>query len=405
MANRALGQVAGKLPAKVSTKVRVVVLGVLGQSPFAGVAWQVLHYLEGLRRLGYDVYYVEDTGEWPYDPGRNTVTSDCGYTLRYLDRLLTWCGLQGRWAYRNAAEDDRVYGLSEGEFSRLFRDAEVIINLTGATVLKEEHMQVPVRVYLETDPVLPQIEVALGRTFTIDQLNNHTHHFTYGENLGSPDCRVPVGPYRYQPTRQPVILDWWKSPDANPAPNGVFTTIASWQQTAKDIEWNGEVYTWSKHHQLLRLIDLPRRTSQPIELALAGGEDQRATLTSHGWRLRDAVSLSRDILPYRAYIHRSRGEFTVAKDQYARLRSGWFSDRSACYLAAGKPVVIQDTGLAGLFPTGRGLLPFTTLEDVVEAIDAINTDYQSHSHAAREIASECFAAETVVGSMMDRLGS
>src|SRR5215831_7730759 len=322
-------------------QARVVVLGMMGRTPFAGVAWQVLQYLEGLRRLGHDVYYVEDTETWPYDAEQNTVTDDCGYTLRYIARLMTWWGEPDRWAYRSGV-DGQTFGLSQTQVSDVLGSADALINLTGATVLREEHCRVPIRIYLETDPVLPQVEVAQGRQFTIELLRAHTHHFTFGENLGAADCGVPLGPFEYQPTRQPIILDWW--PDPEPTTGSAFTTVANWRQSSKDLEWNGEKYSWSKHHEFLKFIDLPKRTNVPIELALAC-EDAAALrlLAAHSWRIVDAIPLSRDILPYRDYILGSRGEFTVAKDQNIRLRSGWFSDRSACYLSAGKPVVTQDT--------------------------------------------------------------
>ena len=396
----------------MSKKLRLVILGMMGRTPFAGVAWQVLHYLEGFRRLGYDVYYVEDTGDWPYDPEQNTITDDCSYTVNYIARLMAWCGLPDRWAYRAVAQGGRTYGLSESQLSRLFEQADALVNLTGATVLRDEHLRVPVRIYLETDPVLPQIEVALGRRFTIDLLGAHTHHFTYGENLGAPDCGVPLGCYDYLPTRQPIILDWWTSSDSLP-PNGnnhhstgrPFTTVASWQQSGKDIEWNGEAYTWSKHLEFLKFIDLPRRTQQPLELALARADAEAIQLlTSRGWRIIDGFALSRDILPYRDYILNSCGEFTVAKDQNIRLRSGWFSDRSACYLAAGRPVITQNTGFGTILPTGSGLFAFQTMENILAAMETIASDYEGNCRAAREIAAEYFSAEKVIGSLMEQTG-
>src|SRR5262249_7108692 len=151
-----------------------------------------------------------------------------------------------------------------GDVHDLLSRATVLVNLTGATVLREEHLRVPVRIYLESDPVLPQIEIAQSRKFTIDLLAAHTHHFTFGENLGAPDCLVPVGRFNYLPTRQPVILDWWQPgadrPHRLPAAGPHrFTTVGSWQQSGKDVEWNGETYAWSKHHEFLKIIDLPRR--------------------------------------------------------------------------------------------------------------------------------------------------
>jgi hypothetical protein len=378
----------------------------MGRTPFAGVAWQVLHYLEGFRRLGCNVVYVEDTGDWSYDPEQNTITNDPRYTVSYIARLMAWCGLPDRWAYRCTATGT-TFGLPEAHVSRVFEQADALVNLTGATVLRDQHLRVPVRIYLETDPVLPQVEVAQARRFTLDLLAAHTHHFTYGENLGAPDCGVPVGRFEYHPTRQPIVQDWWSSEASPPAPpeDGRFTTIASWKQSGKDLEWNGQTYTWSKHVEFLKFIELPRRTEQTLELALACGDGEAIQLlTSGGWRVIDALSLSKDIGPYRAYIAGSRGEFTVAKDQNVRLRSGWFSDRSACYLAAGKPVITQDTGFGNILPTGQGLFAFRTMEDVLGALDAIRVDYEHHSRLAREIASEYFAADKVLGSLLEQTG-
>jgi hypothetical protein len=385
----------------------------MGRAPFAGVAWQVLHYLEGFRRLGYDVYYVEDTGDWPFDPERNSVTADCTYPAKYIARLMEWCGLADRWAYRAAAQGGRAVGPAAPRLASLLRRADILVNLTGATVLRGEHLCVPVRIYLETDPVLPQLEVAEGRQSTIDLLAAHTHHFTYGENLGAADCGVPVGRFAYQPTRQPVVLDWWAAAADDPPRAGtLFTTVASWQQSGKDFRWRGETYTWSKHHEFLKFLELPRRAGPRFELALApGGPEAAATfpdalalLTAHGWCVRDALTLSRDVIPYRDYLRRSRGEFTVAKDQNVRLRSGWFSDRSACYLAAARPVITQETGFSKLLPTGEGLFAFTTMDDVLAAVDAIESDYEGNCRAAREIAHDHFAAERVLAHLLARAG-
>jgi hypothetical protein len=395
----------------MSNKPRLVVLGMMGRTPFAGVAWQVLHYLEGFSRLGYDVYYVEDTGDWPYDPEQNAITDDCRYTVNYINRLMTWCGLPARWAYRAAAQGGRTYGLSETQMSRLFSGADALVNLTGATVLRDEHLRVPVRIYLETDPVLPQIAVAKGDRFTIDLLSSHTHHFTYGENLGAPDCEVPLGLFEYRPTRQPVVLDWWTAAETSlsgrqvPSKDSPFTTVASWQQSGKDIEWKGEIYTWSKHLEFLRFIDLPFRSEQPLELALACGDEEAIRLLrSHGWRISDAITLSKDILPYRDYILNSRGEFTVMKPQYSRPRSGGFSDRSACFLAAGRPVITQDTGFSNILPTGRGLFIFQEMDDVLAAMAEIESDYEGHCRAARQIAIEYFSAEKVLRNLTEQAG-
>ena len=395
----------------------LVILGMMGRMPVAGVTWQVLHYFEGFRRLGFDAFYVEDTGEWSYDPDQNTISEDPTYAVNSIRAVMALHRFADRWAYR--AADGRVFGLSAPELGRLFERADVLVNLTGATVLRDEHRRVPVRIYLETDPVLPQIEVAAGNPFHVDLLGAHTHDFTYGENIGQPDCGVPVSQFPYRPTRPPVVLDWWSPTAVSPGP--CFTTVASWRQAGKDVEWQGQTYTWSKHHEFLKIIDLPRRTPQPLELALAvrgragdgatawvprDREDAEAiqSLTQHGWRVVNAMALSRDNARYRDYILASRGEFTVAKDQNVRLRSGWFSDRSACYLAAGRPVVTQDTAFGKFVPTGEGLFAFTSRDDILVALEAINSDYGRHARAAREIAEAYFKAETVLAKLVEDAG-
>jgi hypothetical protein len=391
----------------MNTRLQLIVLGMMGMSPFAGVAWQVLHYLEGFRRLGHDVFYVEDTGDWSYDAEQDTLTDNPQYTVDYIQRLMAWCGLPGRWAYRAAAQGGRIYGLSESAFERLFERADALINVTGATWPRDEHLRVPVRIYLETDPVLRQIEVAQGDQSKIDLLGAHTHHFSFGENLGAPDCRVPLGTFAFQPTRQPVVLDWWMPVTAKLQTSNEdrFTTVSSWKQSGKDIEWNGETYIWSKHLEFTKFVDLPRRANRPFEIALASKDVEAIALfESHGWRVVDAIGLTSDILPYRDYVLSSRGEFTVAKEQYTRPRSGWFSDRSACYLAAGRPVITQETGFSKFLPTGEGLFAFLTAEDVLAAVETIEGDYALQCQRARDIAVEYFAAEKVLSHLMERAG-
>lgn len=278
------------------------------------------------------------------------------------------------------------------------------MNLSGATVLRDEYLKTPVRIYLETDPVLPQIEVAQGVASTIALLEAHTHHFSFGENVGQAGCPVPVTRFAYRLTRQPVVLDWWAEDRRAPGDGeaAAFTTVGNWRQRGKDVAWNGALYTWSKHVEFMKVLDLPVCTPHRLELALACDEaDALAGLRAHGWRVVDALPLTRDLDPYRDYIQQSRGEFTVAKDQNVRLSSGWFSGRSACYLAAGKPVITQDTGFDRVVPTGRGLFAFRTPDEAVAALDAVARDYDGHRRAAREIAAEYFDAGRVLRRLLD----
>jgi hypothetical protein len=387
----------------VRERLRIVLAGAVGAMPFAGVAWQVLQYLEGLRRLGHDVFYLEDTSRWPYDPENDTICDDAGPAIAYVARLMARLGLAHCWAYRDVA-GGRLHGCSERALEAALARADVLVNLSGATVLRAEHMRVPARVYLETDPVLPQIEVAQGRQFTIDLLGAHTHHFSYGVNLGNPDCAVPVERFDYRPTRPPVILDWWADGAAWQLDGRPFTTVANWRQSGKDVEWQGRLLTWSKHVEFQRIMDLPQRVTRPLELALATDDaDAIGRLRTAGWRVVEARPLSKDVDAYRRYIRASAGELSAAKEQNVLLRSGWFSDRSASYLAAGRPVVLQDTGFGRALPTGAGLFAFSTLEEAAGALAEIEADYRRHAAAAYAIAAEHLRAESVLRELLEAL--
>jgi hypothetical protein len=381
--------------------LRIVVAGGAGAMPFAGVGWQVAQYLEGFRRLGHEVFYLEDTQRWPYDPVADTVCDDAGPAVAYVAALMERCGLRDAWAYRDVAGGE-LHGSSEGRLAQVLAGADVLVNLSGATVLRDEHMQIPARIYLETDPVLPQIEIAQGRRFTIDFLEAHTHHFTYGANFGAPDCGVPIERFDYHATLPPVILDWW-GPNGDPITlaGRPFTTIANWRQRDKDIEWNGELLRWSKDAEFDRFLELPSRVEMPIELALAiDDEEALARLRASGWRVRPARPLSGDLDAYRAYIRQSAGEFSVAKEQNIRLRSGWFSDRTATYLAAGRPAIVQDTAFDCALPTGEGLLSFRDLEGAQAAFEVVRSDYARHCQAARAIAEEHLHADKVLSDLV-----
>jgi len=380
------------------SRKRIVVLHLAGRYPLGGIGWQAVHYVLGLARLGHDVYYVEDSGgPYPYDPRVRSVVEDSSYSVAFLADVMGRFGLADRWVYVDGVTGVH-HGLSRDRLTRIYQDADALFNVCGATKLTEEHLQCPIRVYLETDPVFEQIRVAEGDRQAIEALEEHTHHFTYGENLGQPDCPIPLEKFAWRPTRPPVIPDLWSGPIDPRAER--FTTVATWKNVGKDIPFRGETYFWSKHLNFLRVIDLPSRTRQPLEMALEVDDPTaRDLLTRNGWNLTDAFQVSRDLTTYQRHIQRSRGEFTVAKDLVARTRSGWFSDRSVCYLAAGKPVVTQDTGFGKYIPAGVGLLAFETVEEAAAALDEVNRDYERHCREAGRIAQEYFAADRILSQL------
>jgi glycosyltransferase involved in cell wall biosynthesis len=386
----------------LSKRGTILVLHFVGQMPLAGIAWQAMHYLVGLQRLGYDVWYIEDGGANPYDPRVASVMMGCGYNVAYLRRAMESFGLGGRWAYWDAISDE-WHGLPRAEVRRLYAAADAVINLCGATRLRDEHLACPVRIMVDTDPVYEQIKYALADPAARAYLDAHTHFFSYGENLGAPDCPVPLSGIAWRPTRPPVVLDLW--PQADDA-GGCFTTIATWENKGKDIVFAGSRYVWSKHVNFLRFLDLPRRRPQTCFALAMDPPDAavRGRVADAGWRLVDPGPVSAGMAAYRDFIVDSRGEFTVAKDIYVRPNSGWFSDRSVCYLAAGRPVVTMRTGFGKFYPVGRGLFEFASEDEALAGIDAVAADYRAHSRAAREIAAEHFAAERVLATMMAAAG-
>ncbi|HJT59780.1 MAG TPA: hypothetical protein VJ761_24940, partial [Ktedonobacteraceae bacterium] len=341
---------------------------------------------------------------WPYDPIREEIVGDSDYALPYLARVAESFGLGDRWAYRRSYADNEWFGLSRDKAEDLLAHADAVLNVAGATRLKEEGLKIGRLVYYGTDPVLDELAFANGDERTRLFIEEHDDITTYGENIGKPDCPIPPLPGLRARTRQPILLDLWQ---AGPPLREAFTTVSNWKQAGHDIGFQGETYYWSKHYEFMKILDLPRRVHSPIELAMGLAYLEPETLNmleSNGWRLGDAQGFSLDPWRYREYVQASRGEFTVAKDQNVRLHSGWFSERSACYLASGRPVITQDTGFGTVLPTGEGLFAFNTLDDILAAFEAINEDYARHSRAARAIAEQYFRAETVLAKLLDELG-
>lgn len=378
----------------------VVLWGLFARFPFGGMTWQEMHHLAGLRRLGFDVWYVEDSDSPVYNPTTHNPTMEYEENVRFLERWMDRLGLGDRWIFRAPGAGGQLIGASHSELARLYAGAEAVLNLSGAQEIRDEHDEITRLVYLQTDPVEEQVRLATGDASVEGRIDPHHFHFSYGENLGADDCPVPLGRHRWRPTRPPVVLDWWAS-GSDPARKAL-TTIANWRHKGKDVTWQGRRWHWSKDREFRRFRMLPSSSALPLELALGSIDDrERASLRRDGWRVTDAIS---DPQEYWSYIVESAGEFTVAKEQYVAPRSGWFSDRSACYLAAGRPVVTQDTGFAKFLPTGEGLFAYSTTDEAAAAIEAIASDYKRHSAAALEIAREYFDAQRVLGRLLAEIG-
>ena len=389
------------MPDPRPSKGKIIVFGILFWYPLAGVTYQFLHYLLGLRRLGYDPYYIEDSGRWIYDPRLNDLSPDVTGNLAAVVPTLEAHGFGGRWAFRGKYPDGKCYGMTDSQIDALYRDADAFLNVTGAQEIRDEHRTIRRRIYVESDPFPMQVKTALGDPGTIQTLAAHDTLFSFGENLGASDCEVPVEKFHWLPTRQPVAMELWNGPATG---GDTFNTITTWHNKGKNLDWRGETWYWTKDREFEKFLDLPRRRPVHFELAATVDEKVKSLLQEHGWQQRSSLDISRNLDGYRNYIQQARGEFTVARDQYVRPNTGWFSDRSACYLAAGRPVITQETGFSKFLPSGKGLFGFKNMVDILKAVDAIASDYAGNCRAAREIAAEFFATEKVVGSLMNRAG-
>jgi len=385
---------------------RIVVMGFMGSCPIAGVIWQHIHYVVGLQRLGHDVYYIEDSARLPYNPETFEVSNEFDYAAHLLDRLSREFQFRNHWAFcaRYLPKNPTV-GLPLRKIRQLYRDADAILNICGAQEFNDDLLISDRILYIESDPGVEQIKIDKGVRSTSNYLRRHRALFTFGENLGKRDFPVPTHGFNWLATRQPVVTDLWKT-DRLPLRSAVFTSVANWSTSGlKDISWRGDTYLWSKSREFLRFISAPKKSGETFELATnIEDANTRAKFSRNGWRLHCPLQLSVDYWLYRDYIRCSKGEFTVAKDQYIRLSTGWFSDRSACYLAAGRPVIIQETGFTRNYGGKAGLLSFQSLSEIVEAVKTINADYRKHSRAARALAREFFEAEKVLKSILDRAG-
>jgi hypothetical protein len=385
---------------------RIIVMGFMASCPIAGVIWQHIHYIVGLQRLGHEVFYIEDSARLPYDPVAYEVNESYKYATFILDKLSREFGFEGRWGFcaRYLAHPECV-GLSRSRIQELYREADAILNVCGTQELNEDLLQSDRLLYVESDPGLEQVLIDNADGRVPDYLAKHLALFTFGELVGTPEFPVPTHGVRWMPTRQPVVTDLWKT-DAPPRPNARFTSVANWNTSGrKDVVWRKSTYLWSKSLEFLKFVEAPTRSGESFELA-TGINDPHALqkFQANHWAFTDPSPISIDHHQYRSYLQGSKGEFTVAKDQYVRLHTGWFSDRTACYLACGRPVITQQTQFTQLYGGTQGLLAFETLDDIAAAVESINADYAGHCRAAFEIAAEVFEATKVLQSLLDRAG-
>jgi hypothetical protein len=372
----------------VTPSGRIVVAGAFADvAEQAGASWAVLQYVLGLRDLGHDV--------WVLEPVEHLTASTRGY----FERLVSEFDLRDRAALL-VGTDRTTVGASYTAVREACASADALLNLSGLLRDPDLLERLRVRAYLDLDPAFNQLWHASGidRGFAL-----HTHHLTLGAALGTPGCEVPTCGIGWTPTLPPVVLDQWP---ARPSPSrGALSTVANWRSYGS-IEAGGVRYG-QKAHSLRELIELPRRCEERFVLALSIDPAERAdlgALREHGWELQDPRRVAATTTDYRGFIAASKAELGIAKAGYVSSRCGWFSDRSACYLATGRPVLAQDTGFGVALPVGEGLLAFDSRETAAAAIEELEGDYPRHARAARTLAEDHLDARLVLGRLLERIG-
>lgn len=375
----------------------IIFSGNIGRCCVGGSAWTNMQYLAGLTELGHEVYYLEECGEgsWVYNWDAEELTTDLDYPASYIRDCLTPLGLDGRWIYR--AGKDSV-GMPEEEFLAVCARADLLlIRAVPLTLWREEYAWPHRRAFIDVDPGFVQMDLARGHAGLAETVGRCESLFTIAQRIGAHDCVIPTAGYRWLKTLPPVSLSHWPLVD-NLSASG-FTTVMQWRGF-RDVEFEGVTYG-QKDREFPKFIDLPKHTREPLRIALTGAPPEN--LTMHGWEVTPGWIPSRTPWSYRDFIQKSRAEFGVAKHGYVRMRGGWFSDRSVCYLASGKPVLVEDTGLADWLSVGRGVVMFADLDEAVRGIASITGDYEEHCRTARAIAEEFFAAERVLSQLLEQL--
>jgi hypothetical protein len=383
--------------------MRIVVTGLIGQFPFGGVVWDYIQYVLGFAELGHDVYYLEDSGMWPYDPVNKTISADCTYNVAFLKKLMEELGLGDRWIYRNPA-DETFHGAGEAKARDLLKNGDLLVNVSTASWLSHYEVGVKHQMFIDGDPMFNQIEMLRSpEADYTKRLRAHDSHFTFGLKLGDPDCRVPDTGIKWKKTVQPVSLKWW--PVQSEASGGAFTTVMNWA-SYKPKEFEGELFG-QKDLEFEKFSDLPLHTPEKLVVAMGQGiGSKRPTelLQRKGWTILEPDEVLPDHWSYRKFLMESKGEWSIAKHGYVSARTGWFSCRSACYLALGRPVLVQDTGWTDHFPAGEGLLAFTTMDECVAGLAEISRNYAKHQKAARAFAEKHLDARVVCQDLLAQAG-
>jgi hypothetical protein len=391
-------------------KLRIIVGGFLGLLPAGGIAWDYAQYPVGFAELGHDVFYIEDTRLYPFYKKEGGAWNDSSLCVAHLQKVMEFFGMSGRWAYLDEASG-KCFGLSEERVFEVTEAADVFVNISCSTVMRDEYRRIPARVLIDSDPMFTQIQYLSQQTFTPgasgmhELIDAHNYYFTFGENIGAVDCRIPTCDLNWRATRQPICLDYWKAdlPDKNRS----LTTLMNWA-AAKTLKFDGEEWG-QKDVEFRKFIKIPQ-IAREVKFAVAVNQTPQtgrdafpvSEVEENGWQVLNPNGCAENQTDYQDFIKNSLGEFSVAKQTYVKARTGWFSCRSACYLAAGRPVVTQETAWSRFIPTGSGLFSFDEPNEAIEAIRRVTSEPKKHSRAARAIAEEFFDSRNVLAAMLEQ---
>jgi hypothetical protein len=382
----------------MSRPLTIVVGGYIVGYPLGGMTWHHLNYLLGLHEMGHEVWFLEDSGEYsvPYNPTTWTLEPDPSYGVAYLERTFASYGLPPRWCYYSQFLD-RYWGLSQGQLHDLLERADLFLAVSGVTPLRTSRPRPRRTCVIDTDPVFTQLNMQ-GNAALLDYYRSFDAVATFGRLIGTAGCPLPTHGLRWIPTNQPVALRHWT---ARPPTSRRFTTIGKWEHSHRDVEFAGQRYLSSKGPEWMKLLDLPAMTDWELELPMQSMPAALAQqFRDHGWHVTDPEQATLSCQDYQQFIGQSAGELTVAKQIYAGLPSGWFSDRSAAYLASGRPVVTQSSGFERWLPVGQGLFAYDSPQSAAEALGRIAADHGAHCRAARALAEAHFDARKVLGELL-----
>ncbi|MBI3943417.1 MAG: hypothetical protein HY326_10430 [Chloroflexi bacterium] len=381
-------------------KLTILLSGMIAATPYQGGAtWAVLQYLLGFRRLGHEVYFVEPLAQTALRPASAPLAQSDN--ARYFRQVMADFRLEKAAALLLEGSQETV-GLPYARLRAITQTADVLVNISGMLQDQELTGSIPTRVYLDLDPAFNQLWYAAQG---IDMhFANHTHFVTIGKAICTPECIIPTCGREWITTLQPVYLPLW--PVAGEITHHALTTVANWRGYGS-VEYQG-VFYGQKAHSLRQFFPLPTLTAEKFQLALAihpAETRDLAALVANGWALVDPVEVAGTPSAYQRFVQGSKAEFGIAKSGYVASNCGWFSDRSVCYLASGRPVIAQETGFSRYLPIGEGLLAFRTMDEALVRIDQLNSDYQHHARAARGIAEAYFDSDKVLSRLLQCLGA